>query len=413
VRIRARRVEQIVNREALRHLRIQRGLTQEELSYLSGVSVRTIRNVECGLIKRPRRKSVDLLLSVLDPEQKHLRRAAADEMRLGTGAWRGPRPPRTSLVGREDDVRELGELVLANQVVMVTGPGGVGKSRVALAAAECVGPRFCDGVAVVEMGWVPREQDLDAESAMKCALEAVRTLLTGEEGPDGLDLLLVLDNTEHLTSTVPVLVDHLLNDHPALRVLVTSRRASPLFGASIWELGLLSSEAAVELLTDRVRMSCPALDISDDLPELTELAWRLDCLPQLLEFAAHRLRTVPLSTLLSRYYGLKLLGSPDSSALPHQRSVQHSLRWSLDLLGERHQEVLIRLARRLGSISLDAGGTVEDEFATPETMELLADLADASLLRINRGRSYEYCMLGHVKAFLADAGAPAHGPAKP
>ncbi|MGI5484747.1 helix-turn-helix domain-containing protein [Streptomyces lavendofoliae] len=403
-----------MNRLALRHLRIQRGLTQEELSHQSGVSVRTIRNFESGLIERPRRKSIDLLLAVLDPEQKHLRRATMDEIRLRTGAWRGPRPAHTSLVGREDDVRELGELVLANQVVMVTGPGGVGKSRVALAAAESIGPRFAGGVAVAEMGWVPREQDLDAESAVKYALEAVHGLLTGEDGLDGLGMLLVLDNTEHLASTMPVLVKRLLDDHPTLHVLITSRRVDPLYGARIWELGLLPGEAAVQLLTDRVRMSCPILDLSDDLPRLKELAWRLDCLPRLLEFAAHRLRTAPLSALLSHQYGMKLLDSTDSSALPHQRSVQDSLRWSLDLLDERHQEVLIRLAQRPESVSFDAGGaTVEDEFTTPETMDLLANLADASLLQVNRGRSYEYRMLRHVKAFLADAGAHARGSAKP
>ncbi|MGV9349090.1 helix-turn-helix domain-containing protein [Streptomyces spiralis] len=401
-----------MNREALRHLRIQQGLTQEELSYQSGVSVRTIRNVECGLIERPRRKSVDLLLAVLDPEQKHLRRATMDEMRLGTGAWRGTRPPHTSLVGREDDVRELGELVLGNQLVMVTGPGGVGKSRVALAAAESIGPRFADGVAVVEMGWLPREQDLDAEAAMRYALEAVHGLLTGECGPDGLGLLLVLDNTEHLVSTVPVLVNRLLNDHPTLHVLITSRRAGPLYGARIWELGLLSGEAAVELLTERVRMSCPTLDLSDDLRQLAELARQLDCLPGLLEFAAHRLRTAPLSTLLSHHYGLKLLGSTDSSALPHQRSAQESLRWSLELLDEEHLEMLIRLAQRSESFSFDAGGSVEDEFTTPEAMELLADLADASLLQVSRGRSYEYRMLRHVKALLLDANTNMHGSAR-
>ncbi|MFI7236907.1 ATP-binding protein [Streptomyces cyaneofuscatus] len=398
------------NREALRHLRIQRGLTQEELSHQSGVSVRTIRNIECGLIERPRRNSVDRLLAVLDPEQKHLRRVTTDKVQPGTGAWRGPRPPHTSLVGREEDVRELGELALANRVVMVTGPGGVGKSRVALTAAENVGPRFSDGVAVVEMGRVPREQDLDAESAVKHALEAVHGLLNGEDGPG---LLLVLDNTEHLASTVPVLVDRLLNDHPTLHVLITSRRAAPLYGARIWELGLLSGEAAVQLLTDRIGMSCPTLDISDDLPRLTELARQLDCLPQLLEFAAHRLRTTPLSTLLSHHYGMKLLGSTDSSALPHQRSAQDSLQWSLDLLDERHQEVLMRLAQRTESFSFDAGGTVEDEFTTLETMDLLANLADASLLQVNRGRSYEYRMLRHVKAFLVGSGAHAHEAARP
>lgn len=393
-----------MNSELLRHLRIQRGLTQEELSHRSGVSVRTIRNVECGLIDRPRRKSVELLLAVLDPDHRHLRMATTDDMRLGTEAWRGPRQPHTSLVGRDGDVRDLGNLVLANQIVLVTGPGGVGKSRVALAAAESVGPRFPGGVAVVEMGRVPREQDLHGETAVELALDAVRDLFTGDDGADELGRLLVLDNTEHLSSTVPVLVDRLLDDQPTLHCLITSRRAPVLYGARLLELGPLSGEAAVELLTDRVRTSCPALDLSDELPRIAELARQLDRLPRLLEFAAYRLRTAPLSTLLSRQYGMRLLGSVDSATLPHQRTVRDSLRWSLDLLDERHRELLTRLAQRRDGVSFDAGGAVEDEFASPEAMELLANLADSSLLQVDRGRSYEYRMLRHVKAFLAEAG---------
>lgn len=400
-----------MNQEAIRHLRIQRGLTQEELSYRSGVSVRTIRNVECGVIERPRRKSVDLLLAVLDPEHRHVHRAPLDQIRLGTGAWRGPRPPHTSLVGRAQEVRELADLVLANQVVTVTGPGGAGKSRVALAVAENVGPRFADGVAVVQMGSVPREQDLDAESAVKYALEAVYELLADADGPDRPDLLLVLDNAEHLAATVPVVVNRLLNERPRLHVLITSRRACPLHGAKIWELRPLSTEAAVELLTERARMSCPALDLSDEQPRLAELAGRLDCLPRLLEFAAHRLRTAPLSLLLSDPHGTALLGSADTSVLPHQRSVEDSLRWSLDLLDERHQEVLARLADGPESTALDVGGAVEAGSTVAQTVELLADLVDASLLEVKRGRSYEYRMLRHIRALLTGAGARGGAPA--
>ncbi|GAA2018240.1 hypothetical protein GCM10009839_12980 [Catenulispora yoronensis] len=403
-----------MNQEAFRHLRIQRGLTQEELSYRSGVSVRTIRNVECGLIERPRRKSVDLLLDVLDPEHRHVHRAPLDRIRPGTGAWRGPRPPHTSLVGRAQEVRELADLVLANQVVTVTGPGGAGKSRVALAVAENVGPRFADGVAVVQLGSVPREQDLDPESAVKHAMEAVQDLLAGADGPDRPDLLLVLDNAEHLAATVPAVVNRLLNEHPRLHVLVTSRRACPLHGTRIWELRPLSAEAAVELLTERVPMSCPALDLSDEQPRLAELTARLDRLPRLLEFAAHRLRTTPLSLLLSHPHGMALLGSTDTSVLPHQRGVEDSLRWSLDLLDERHQQVLARLANAPEGAALDVGDAVAAGFTVAQTMELLADLVDASLLEVKRGRSYEYRMLRHVRALLADSGAredPAGGPA--
>jgi predicted ATPase/DNA-binding Xre family transcriptional regulator len=406
----------------LLRLRLQRGLTQEELSERSGISVRTIRNLERGQIARPRRSSVDMLLAVLDPElQPDQRARLADELGVpsglgpewtepggpGAATWRGSRPPRTSLIGREHEVEQLGGLVMANQVVVVTGPGGVGKSRVALAVAESVAHLLADGVAVVEMGRIPTEQHLDTESATELALKAVCGLLEEGARPTGQRLLLVLDNAEHLPRTTALLVERLLSDYRAVHLLITSRRPPKLHGAGIWELAPLSCAAAVELMVQRLRTSCPTLDLSEDLAQVEELCRQLDGLPRLVEFAAHRLRLVSLSTLLSDSRAMKLLGSSDLSALPHQRTLEASVRWSLDLLDERHHSFLSRLARRPEGIRLntddqgpDAGGLSSAE------VELLADLADSSLLQVDRGREYQYRLLHHVQAFLAEAPGP-------
>ncbi|QMU77041.1 XRE family transcriptional regulator [Streptacidiphilus sp. PB12-B1b] len=405
-------------------MRLQRGLTQEELSEHSGISVRTIRNLERGQIARPRRSSVDMLLAVLDPELRPDQRATlVDELGVpsaldpewtqptgrGAGVWRGSRPPRTSLIGREHEVEQLGGLVMANQVVVVTGPGGVGKSRVALAVAESVGHRLADGVAVVEMGRIPTEQHLDSESATELALKAVGGLLENGPGPAGGRLLLVLDNAEHLPRTTALLVERLLSDYRAVHLLITSRRPPKLHGAGIWELAPLSCEAAVELMVQRLRTSCPTLDLSEDLSQVAELCRQLDGLPRLVEFAAHRLRLVSLATLLSDSRAKNLLGSSDLAALPHQRTLEASVRWSLELLDERHQSFLSRLARRPEGIRLDA----DDEAAgagaaglSSTEVELLADLADSSLLQVDRGRQYQYRLLRHVQALLAAGPEP-------
>lgn len=398
-----------------RRLRLQRGMTQEELSEHSGVSVRTIRKFECGLIERPRRSSIEMLLAVLDPDLKQLRTASMNELGLppseavewlplpdsGACTWRGTRPPRTSLIGREADVEELGKLVTAQQVVVLTGPGGVGKSRVALTAAEKVSRMFADGVAVAELGRIRQEQHLGIQSATELAMGIIDELFRGTQ-PHGRRALLVLDNAEHLPRTAVRLADCLLNDHPALHILITSRRPPVLHGARVLELGPLSDEFAVELLADRLRAGCPGLDLSDELPNMTELVRRLDRLPRLVEFAAHRLRMMPLSELLSDDHTIRGLGSTESSTLPHQQTVEASLRWSLGLLDKRHRDLLAWLAGRDQCQSFSISEVVVDEFARSEALELLVNLADSSLLQVNRGRTYEYRMLRHVRTLMTE-----------
>ncbi|WP_377267930.1 helix-turn-helix domain-containing protein [Peterkaempfera sp. SMS 1(5)a] len=409
-----------MNDNLLLRLRLQSGMTQEELSERSGISVRTIRNVERGLIQRPRRSSVDMLLEVLDPSLKEkLRSAPMDDLGMPVGmaaewlklvgpekgVWRGSRPPRSSLVGRRAEVELLAGLALEQQVVVVTGPGGVGKSRVALAAAESAGSQLRDGVAVVELGLIPGERDLAGPAVLELAEQAVIDLL-GEEADAGRQqLLLVLDNAEHLPETTSLLVDWLLARFPGVHVLVTARRAPGLADAVLCELAPLGTEAAVELLLERLRTGCPDLDLSADSERLIALVGLLDGLPRLIEFAAHRLRMVPLESLLADGQAVRLLSSGDRRTLPHQRTPEASLRWSLDLLDDRHERLLAQLARgsrrtfRVGELEVDPG-----EFSELEAVGLLADLAETSLLQVDRGGSYQYRMLRHVRAFLAGSG---------
>ncbi|MGC4987348.1 helix-turn-helix domain-containing protein [Streptomyces sp. DT193] len=378
-------------------LRLRSGMTQEDLSERSGISVRTIRNLERGQVQRPRRSSVELLLTVLEPDRR------TELAGPGPGAWRGPRPARTSLVGRDSEVERLARLVAENQVVVVAGPGGVGKSRVALAAAQHMGHWFGDGVAVAEMGRIPAEHQGNSQTITDQTLAVVLKLLTSAPKPPDHGLLLVLDNTEHLPLTTVSLINRLLGEYPSLHILITTRRVPKLHGASVWEILPLADEPAAKLLLQRLLTTCPTLDLSGDDARVTELCRQLDGIPRLLEFAAHRLRMVSLPTLLSHHRATRLLGSSDLAMLPHQRTLEASMRWSLALLDERQHDLLFRLAGHPGPIhhhDAARSGASQYDFSELDTLELLADLADASLLQVDRGQEYRYRMLNHVQAFL-------------
>ncbi|SEO33010.1 helix-turn-helix domain-containing protein [Actinacidiphila rubida] len=404
-----------MRQDLLLALRTQKGWTQEELSERSGISVRTIRNLERGRIQSPRRSSLDLLFSVLDPEPRaRTGRAPAGVPRpAGPPApahWRGPRPPRTPLIGRDAELDRLSALVDAHPVTVLTGPGGVGKTRLALAAAERTARRYPGGVAVAQLGRVPGTSAAFAGD-IAVRLSAARQAVDAVLGPvatrqAGAPALLVLDTTEHLPQVTSLLVDELRGTWPDLRLVLTSRRAPALADAGLWETAPLDPGAAAQLMQQRIASGCVEQEVTVSADAVRALCRELDGLPRLVEFAAHRLRSVPVSALLAPEHGLELLGFPDLSLLPHQRSLTGSLRWSWDLLTAPQQTLMARLAALPGPVASDGPelDTLDAEFSRTEAMCLLAELADASLLQVRRGTRYEYRMLRHVRTFVRHHG---------
>ncbi|MBY8878354.1 helix-turn-helix domain-containing protein [Actinacidiphila acidipaludis] len=393
-------------------LRTQRGLTQEELSERSGISVRTIRNLERGRIQSPRRSSLDLLFSVLDPDPRgRAGRGPAGAARPGGapadhGQWRGPRPPRTSLIGRDAELDRLCALIDANPVTVLTGPGGVGKTRLALAAAERTAHRYPGGVAVVQLGRVPAATSApgaDVPVRLAAARQAVEALLGGPPaGPAPGPALLVLDTTEHLPQVASLLVEELRGARPEVRLLLTGRRPPALPEACLWETAPLPAGSALQLMRQRILNGCGEQEATAPPEAVEALCRELDGVPRLVEFAARRLRSVPASALLAPEHVLELLGYPDVALLPHQRSLLASMRWSWDMLTGRQQVFLGRLAAQADPVTVEGPelASLAPEFTRTEAMCLLAELADASLLQVSRGTRYEYRMLRHVRAFV-------------
>ncbi|GAB2724312.1 ATP-binding protein [Streptomyces bullii] len=420
-------------RDFLLHQRRVSGWTQEELSERSGVSVRTIRNLETGANTNPRRSSVALLLSAFGASTAALTEVPpleggwpagpaphADLPRPGPSGpppWRGPRPLPDPLVGRQADVRHVLAAVQRSRLVVLTGTCGVGKTRLALAAAARLLPLFSGGVAVAELHDCPPEH-VDPHLAAR-ELDRITGELTDWDGstrddPSARRQLLVLDSAEHVVQQTARVARRLLDEHPGLHLLVTSRRTLAVGAAETWEVeplradlqggGDASVPSAVELLLRRVQSSLPTLDLSSRLPLVSRLCGLLDGIPLSIEIAAQRLRSLPLTSLLHDGTLFHLLDHVDAGDLSRHRTLSGSVRWSYELLPAAHRELLHRLAALPDPFSLDDALTVRQPAGparAPHIAHLLAELADASLVQIHRERQYTYRIPALVRHFVA------------
>ena len=246
------------------------------------------------------------------------------------------------LVGRE---RELGDLqtLLCNsgRLVTLTGPGGSGKTRLALQVAAELVDEFSGGVFFVALGGVGQPELLQATIAGTIGVRDPADL--GDR-----KALLVLDNFEHLLEAAPA-VGELLAGAPSTKVLVTSRAPLRLAGEREYPLDPLPSDEAVELLTQRGRAVRPGFEPDDATREVCS---RLDGLPLALELAASRLRSLSSEALLQRLeQRLPLLTGGRRDAPERQRTLRATIEWSYDLLSERLKQVFARLAVFAGTFS--------------------------------------------------------------
>ncbi len=305
-------------------------------------------------------------------------------------------------------IRELAEIVgvlgeEASRIVTLTGPGGTGKTRLAVQAAAESAERFPDGV-----WWVPLAS-LDDGSQVLPALarvleateEAGRTLAESVVATLGAKRsLLVLDNCEHLLDAVADALAPLLVACHRLVVLATSRAPLDLTGERLIAIPPLERADAVELFVARARAADASFSIDDDGHALVEdLCGRLDCLPLALELAAARVAALPVGVLLERLGGrLDLAGRRDTEA--RQRTLRATIAWSYDLLEPAEQQLFRRLAIFSGGCRLDA---CED--VCENALEDLLSLVEKSLLRRrdDPDGAPRYWMLETIRAFAREA----------
>jgi predicted ATPase len=296
--------------------------------------------------------------------------------------------PATPFLGREREVDELAGLLRRPEIrlVTLTGPGGSGKTRLALQAAAAVADDYESGV-----WWVPLASLADPVLIESVASQALGSKDSVSAAVGDKRLLLLLDNFEHLLEAAPALAET-IGVCPRLTVLVTSRE--PLHVDGEWEFAVdpLREQEAVALFLQR------ATAVRSDFTansEVVEICRRLDCLPLAIELAAARVKVLPLPLLLERLeQHLPVLAEGSRSAPERQRTLRATILWSHDLLTAEEQDVFARLAVFAGGCTLDAAEAVCDA-----DLDSIASLVDKSLLRRTGNR---FWMLETIREFAAE-----------
>ncbi|WP_328297648.1 AAA family ATPase [Streptomyces sp. NBC_00435] len=335
----------------------------------------------------------------------------------------------SGFVGRGGELAELARLLESSRLVTVTGAGGVGKTRLVLAAARAAadaaaGPepaqeRYCDGVWLAELASVREPALLELALAEALGLSdqtarPPRTVLA--EHLAERRLLLVLDGFEQLVDETADLVRDLLRRSPGLRVLAAGRRPLTLDGELSWPLAPLDPEDSLALLIERAAAADPTFALTEhNRAVLAELCARLDGLPLALELAAGRLRTLSPAQVLSRLEDrFALLTGGSRGALPRHRALRTAIGWSHELCTAAERLLWARLSVFAGQFDLDAAEYVcaGPDLPVDSVLDLVGELLGQSLLvREETAAGVRYRMLETVRIYgagwlesLGDAG---------
>ncbi|MFI8520648.1 ATP-binding protein [Streptomyces sp. NPDC085481] len=336
-------------------------------------------------------------------------------------ATRRPLPAAlTSFLGRDGELASLAAELRTGRLVTLLGPGGVGKTRLAMEAARGV-EAAADGpeVWVAELASVRDESDVPA--AVLTALGARETqlwsgpALADPAGRDPLSalvehcarrrMLLLLDNCEHVVGAAAQLAEVLLERCPGVTVLATSREPLGVPGESVWPLGPLPAGPALRLFGERGAAVRPGFRVEEDVEAAAEIVRRLDGLPLAIELAAARLRMLTARQIADRLDDrFRLLTSGARTVLPRQQTLRAVVDWSWDLLDEPERAVLRRLSVFTGGCDLEAaeavcGGPAEGAGA----LDVLGSLVDKSLVVATPGESeMRYRLLETVAEYAAE-----------
>jgi predicted ATPase/Tfp pilus assembly protein PilF len=402
----------------LRRHRLAAGLTQLALAGRAELSARGLAFLERGA-RRPYPDTVRRLADALELSGE--KRAAfiaashAEPPATNGDSPSGPAPtgdvvaapmgnlltPLTSLVDRTQEWQAVLALLESSRLVTLTGTGGIGKTRLALAVAADLVNRYDGDVWLVDLAPLAETTLVPAAVARVLHLEeeAHRPLLTTlTDRLKRRRLLLVLDNCEHLVASCAALVDALLRGCPEVRVLATSRETLRVPGERAFrvpalplpnpdtlpDFGALSAYGAVELFLQRARDRLPDFALNaHNMESVVAICARLDGIPLAIELAAARVGVLSTTAIADRLDArFALLTEGPRTALPRQQTLQATLDWSYGLLDTTEQALLRQLAVFANGWTLAAAETVCGEGERWQTLDVLAGLVNKSLVQV-------------------------------
>jgi predicted ATPase/DNA-binding SARP family transcriptional activator len=317
----------------------------------------------------------------------------------------------TSFVGRDAEIHEVHQILADDRLVTLTGAGGVGKTRLAVQIAATMAAEFGDDVWYVDLAPI-------TDPALVPVAVARALALPDQPGRSTMDtlthfigdrqMLVVLDNCEHLLDASAALVTDVLAAAPGLTLMATSREPIGVAGEVTWRVPSLSlADEAIELFTDRARHARPDFAVTDDnAAAVTEICRHLDGIPLAIELAAARLRALSLAEIVDSLHDrFGLLTGGARTAVRRQQTLRASVDWSHALLTEPERVLLRRLAVFLGGFDVDAaqGVAAGGDVMRQQVLDQLTLLVDKSMVvaEDSRGRT-RYRLLETVRQYAAE-----------
>ncbi len=415
----------------LQRFRLDAAFSQEALAERAGLSVRAVSDLERGLRQAPRLETIRLLADALrlgESDRAALISAArptrtgppVESARTALPGFAGPLP-LTRLIGRDDELTKLSALLSQGEhrLVTLTGPGGVGKTRLALAIGSALRSHFRDGLWFVDLSTLTDAALVVPAIAMVLGVpESVEESLVSLLGRRLRDrrLLLILDNCEQVLAAAPDL-GALLASTAEVVILATSREPLRLQGEREYHLAPLPLPAAGDLREHEAFAKVPSAALfveratarspefiltADNVAAVAAICHRLDGLPLAIELAAARVNVLPPETLLKRLEQRLPLLTGGSRDLPiRQRTMRDAIAWSYDLLAASEQILFRRLAVFAGGFTLASAEAMSEPQGDAAALDGIAALIDHSLLRQITASNGEprYLMLETVREF--------------
>jgi predicted ATPase/DNA-binding SARP family transcriptional activator len=315
-----------------------------------------------------------------------------------------------SFVGRDLEVAELEKVMATARLVMLTGPGGCGKTSLAIALAEAMAGSYADGLWFVDLAPLSSP---DQVPAAVCDAFGVRQLpgqtliQTAAEYAGHQKALVVLDNCEHVLEASRAVVEATLRAGPTVKVLATSREHFGIPGEVIWQVPPLTGSDAVRLFAERAESALPSFRLgAHSQSVINGVCCRLDGIPLAIELAAARVSALSPRQIAARLDdALRFLGRQPPGAISRQRTLRATLDWSYDLLSVPEQKLLARLAVFAGGFTLSAVEAVGPcaELPAEDVVDLFARLADKSLVTragaSERNREPRYRLLDTIRQY--------------